>query len=72
MERVLASPIIAGIANVSGTRRNSSQDQNAAFYAALGTGSFNDITNGTASTFTALVGWDFPTGVGTPNGIGGF
>lgn len=67
-----ATPVIAGIANAAGSRRTSSQAQNAALYAALGTASFHDIISGSSGTLMAKVGWDFPTGVGTPNGLSGF
>jgi subtilase family serine protease len=67
-----ATPIIAGIANVSGTQRTSSQNQNVQFYANIGSNNFHDITSGSSSGFNALTGWDYPTGVGTPNGTGGF
>jgi hypothetical protein len=60
------------MANAAGVSRSSSQAQNAAFYAALGTNSFHDITTGTSGIFSAGPGWDFPTGVGTPNGLTGF
>lgn len=68
----LSCPVIAGCANASGTNRASSQAQCAAFYAGIGSSNFHDITSGSAGSFSALVGWDYPTGVGTPNGLGGF
>ncbi len=67
-----ATPIIAGVANVAGGTRTSSQDQNNRFYAAIGSPNFHDITTGTSGSYSAVSGWDFPTGVGTPNGTGGF
>lgn len=67
-----ACPIIAGIANVAGTNRSSSPDQNAFIYSRRGTSSFFDVTSGKAGMFNATTGWDFPTGVGTPNGTSGF
>jgi kumamolisin len=67
-----ACPIIAGIANTAGTNRTTSKDQNAFIYSRLGTSSFFDVTAGSAGIRQAMTGWDFPTGVGTPNGIGGF
>ncbi len=66
------TPIIAGIANAAGATRAGSQALNANLIAHLGTSSFHDITQGSSSTFSAAVGWDFPTGVGTPNGLSGF
>ncbi|MBI1755695.1 MAG: S53 family peptidase [Fimbriimonas ginsengisoli] len=69
----LSCPVIAGIANAAGSTK-SSQGQNTSFYAAYAGGSanFHDIKSGTAGSFSALTGWDFPTGVGSPNGTGGF
>lgn len=67
-----SAPILAGIANTAATDRTSSRDQNTAFYAALGSASFHDVSSGSAAGFSAAAGWDFPTGVGTPNGLGGF
>ncbi|MHB8636694.1 MAG: S53 family peptidase [Fimbriimonadaceae bacterium] len=67
-----STPIVAGMANASGSSRNSSQAQNAALYAALGSSAFHDITIGTSGIFSAGPGWDYLTGVGTPNGLGGF
>jgi len=67
-----ACPIIAGIANVAGTNRSSAQEENAFMYSQLGTSSFFDVTTGQAGQLRAAVGWDFPTGVGTPNGTSGF
>lgn len=67
-----ATPIIAGIANASGTLRASSQALNTALYASLKTANFHDIVSGASGTEAAAVGYDFPTGVGSPNGVGGF
>ncbi len=67
----VSCPIVAAIANVSGVAHTSSQDQNSTLYAGIGGPNFHDITTGDAQ-FKALPGWDFPTGVGTPNGIRGF
>ncbi|MBS1718374.1 MAG: S53 family peptidase [Armatimonadetes bacterium] len=67
----VSTPIIAGIANVAGGR-SSSQAQNAVFYAGIGSGNFNDITTGASGSLSAGPGYDLVTGVGTPNGLGGF
>ncbi|MEU5531995.1 hypothetical protein [Streptomyces sp. NPDC020362] len=32
---------------------------------------FFDITTGTAGTFSAVPGYDAPTGIGTPDGVAG-
>lgn len=37
--------------------------------AAVGTGSFHDITSGNNGAYTAKTGWDACTGLGTPNGV---
>lgn len=68
----VSCPIIAGIANVSGAARASSNAQAAAIYAKKGTTSFRDITSGSAGGFAAKAGWDYPTGVGSPIGTTGF
>ena len=65
-------PIIAGAANVAGVAHANSAAQATTLYANLGSSNFRDIKSGSASGFSAKSGWDFPTGVGTPNGIGGF
>jgi subtilase family serine protease len=65
-------PIIAGIANVAGTNRDSSKAENTFIYSRRRTSDFFDVTTGTAGIFHATTGWDFPTGVGVPNGAGGF
>jgi subtilase family serine protease len=68
----LATPLIAGIANAAGTSRSSSQAQNAALYGNIGTSNFHDITKGKVGKYSAGTGWDVPSGVGSPNGTGGF
>ncbi|HXH62090.1 MAG TPA: S53 family peptidase [Fimbriimonadaceae bacterium] len=68
----LSCPLIAGMANAAGGSRSSSNAQNTAIYAGLGGPNFNDITVGSAGSFPAMLGYDLPTGVGTPNGLGGF
>ncbi|MBS1716766.1 MAG: S53 family peptidase [Armatimonadetes bacterium] len=68
----VACPIIAGITNMAGTNRSGGPAQNAQFYANLGSANFYDVTSGTAGSYSAAVGWDWPTGVGSPNGLGGF
>ncbi len=67
-----AAPILAGMANTALESHPSSQAQNAVFYAEIGTANFHDITSGSAGGLNAATGWDFPTGVGSPNGLGGF
>lgn len=67
-----AAPILAGIANTALESHVSSQAQNTQFYSEIGTPNFHDVTSGSAGGLNAGPGWDFPTGVGSPNGIGGF
>ena len=68
-----ATPIIAGVYAIAGNGATIGLG-----YAYAHTGSFNDITSGTngscSSSYicTALAGYDGPSGVGSPNGIGGF
>ena len=68
----VACPVVAGIANNSGVTHTGSQDQNEKFYASIGSSSYHDVLSGTAGSFSSGTGWDFPTGVGTPNGLTGF
>lgn len=68
----VSAPVVAGIANASGAVRASSNAQAAAIYAKKGTSSFHDVASGSAGGFAAKAGWDFPTGVGSPNGTTGF
>jgi subtilase family serine protease len=67
----LASPVNAGIANARGQFSASTNAELTREYKnfALGKNYFRDITSGTAGSFSALVGWDFITGVGVPNGL---
>jgi subtilase family serine protease len=68
-----SAPIIAGVYALAGNE--SSIDNN---YPYAHSGSFFDITSGsngscpTPQWCTAGTGWDGPTGLGTPNGTGGF
>jgi hypothetical protein len=69
----VAAPIIAGVYGLAGNA--ASIDNN---YPYAHSGSFFDVTSGSNGTCspaqlcTARVGWDGPTGLGTPNGTGGF
>jgi subtilase family serine protease len=69
----VSAPIIAGVFALAGNE--SSIDNN---YPYTHSGSFFDITSGsngscpTSQWCQARVGWDGPTGLGTPNGTGGF
>ncbi len=69
----VAAPLIAGVFALAGNA--ASIDNN---YPYTHSGSFFDVTSGSNGTCTttqwchARAGWDGPTGLGTPNGIGGF
>ncbi len=68
-----SAPIIAGVYALAGNA--ASIDNN---YPYAHSSSFFDVTSGTNGTCptlqwcTARAGWDGPTGLGTPNGTGGF
>jgi subtilase family serine protease len=68
----VAAPIIAGVYGLAGNE--ASIDNNFPY---THSGSFFDITSGSngscspSQLCTARVGWDGPTGLGTPNGTGG-
>ena len=70
----VASPIIASVYALAG---NTSSVTNASL-AYSHTGSLNDVTSGsdgtcsTSQLCTARTGWDGPTGLGTPDGVGAF
>lgn len=66
-----ATPIIAGAVNSAGNNSASSQALNTLFYSGIGTSSLHDITTGSSGSFNAVVGWDYPTGVGTPKDLAG-
>ncbi len=68
----VACPVISGTVNVSGSNRGSGTAENTYIYGGLGGPNFFDVTSGSAGSFSALSGYDFPTGVGTPKGTAGF
>jgi hypothetical protein len=71
----VASPIIASVYALSGNTSSPG-----ASYAYSHAGALNDVTSGSNTTkgcspaylCTAEVGYDGPTGLGTPNGTGAF
>jgi hypothetical protein len=71
----VASPIIASVYALAGNAR--SIDNNYP-YTHDSSSTFFDVTSGSNGTCspsqlcTARAGWDGPTGLGTPNGVGGF
>ncbi len=68
----VSCPVIAGIVNMSGSNRGGATAENTFIYGGLGSANFYDVTSGSAGSFSAASGYDFPTGVGTPNGTAGF
>lgn len=72
----LSSAALAGVINMAATATSgfaSSTAQEAdRIYASLGNANaFRDITSGTDGRYKCQAGWDFVTGVGTPNGLTG-
>ena len=67
----VSCPVIAGIVNAAGVSFASSQAFNTSIYSLLGTSAFHDVTHGTSGVNSADHGWDYLSGVGTPNGISG-
>jgi len=68
--KVLVVLALAGLVNLAGNFSTSSVNENGLVYSGLGDATrFNDILTGTAGSHHAAAGWDFVTGVGTPNGL---
>jgi subtilase family serine protease len=73
-----ASPIIASVYALSGNTGSKAAGTYANSIPYAHTGSLYDVASGsngtctTAQWCTARTGWDGPTGLGTPNGTGGF
>lgn len=71
----VASPSLAGIVNLSGSKYNSSNTELSTVYATYNSSNysldFRDILSGTAGSFSAATGWDFVTGVGSNLGTSG-
>jgi subtilase family serine protease len=71
----VASPIVASVYALAG---NAATINNNFPYTHDSATTFNDVTSGSNGTCSptqlchARVGWDGPTGLGTPNGVGGF
>jgi len=66
----VASPSLAGMVNLAGSASGSASELTT-IYTGLGGPYFHDITSGSAGSFSCTTGWDFVTGVGTPQGTGG-
>lgn len=72
----VSSPSLAGVLNLAATAGNgfaaSTAAEEARIYGSLGNAhAFRDITSGTDGRYSCKVGYDFITGVGTPNGLTG-
>jgi subtilase family serine protease len=67
----VASPSLAGIVDATHYREASSAAELGLIYSNLGSGSFFDVTSGSAGKNSAKKGWDFVTGVGSNIGING-
>ena len=65
----VSAPALAGLTNSAGGFAADSASQLALSYAYPGL--FNDIIGGTAGDYTAIGGWDFVTGLGTPKTLAG-
>jgi subtilase family serine protease len=72
----VSSPSLAGIVNLAASSGNgfaaSTAAEEARIYGNLGNpAAFTDVTSGTDGVYSAAVGYDFVTGVGTPNSLVG-
>jgi subtilase family serine protease len=71
----LGSPSWAGVVNLASVQNRTaagSQAENNRLYANLGDGAtFRDITSGDDGSVDGASGWDQPTGLGSPLGLGG-
>jgi subtilase family serine protease len=71
----VSSPALAGVVNlaasINGFAANTAAEE-ARIYGNLGNANaFNDVTSGTDGCYSSTTGYDFVTGVGTPNGLVG-
>ena len=72
----VASPSLAGVLNLAASSGNgfaaNTAAEQARIYGSLGNAkAFRDITSGTDGKYSCKVGYDFVTGVGSPNGLVG-
>jgi len=68
----VSSPSLAGIVNSTGSFSNSTPSELTLIYGSMNsTADFRDITSGTAGSYSAKIGWDFVTGVGSNLGLSG-
>jgi hypothetical protein len=74
----VASPIIASVYALAGNASTTQGNPGAGSIYASDPSNLNDVTSGSngscggSALCTAGSGWDGPTGLGTPNGIGAF
>ncbi len=71
----VATTVLAGMLNSRGGFAASSADELQTIYDNLGSDNFFDIIAGNCGPYggyLAVSGWDFCTGVGSPDGLGGF
>jgi len=59
------------MANLAGHFFGSTNAELGNLYPLRATGDFRDVSSGSAGGFSCLVGWDFVTGVGSPQGTQG-
>ncbi|HEV2484675.1 MAG TPA: S53 family peptidase [Terracidiphilus sp.] len=68
----VSAPSLAGIVNRAGTFSANSVNELGKMYTNIVyPTNFYDVTAGTAGSYTAQVGWDFVTGIGSSRGTGG-
>ena len=75
----ISSPSLAGIVDLANAFQASSAAELGVIYSICGRGpstncssaNFRDITSGSSGNYHAAVGWDFTTGVGSSQGLGG-
>jgi subtilase family serine protease len=69
----VSAPSLAGVVNTAGTTNGfaaNSQAEEARIYGNLGNSqAFRNITSGEAGSYKASVGYNLPTGVGSPHGL---
>lgn len=65
-----STPIMAGCVNATERVFASSQALNTQLYSGIGGTNLHDIVNGVSGSFPATPGWDFASGIGTPNDLG--
>ena len=65
----VACPVVAAITNQRANFTHSSVRELERIYFNLGGAYYRDVITGSAGVFSASVGWDFITGIGSPNGL---